>query len=80
MVCVCVCVLKHSCAPNMVKKAVIVGKQDLRLHRVCFFAARSLPAGTELTWDYQMKAPLQGGRRIPCKCGAPQDKCRGWLY
>ena len=49
--------------------------------RMAFFAAEDIPPLTELTWDYEMRAPIDAdvaGRRLRCHCGA--DKCRGFLF
>ncbi|ELU11300.1 hypothetical protein CAPTEDRAFT_160470, partial [Capitella teleta] len=61
--------INHSCDPNCETQKWTVNGQL----RVGFFTLRSIPAGTELTFDYQFE---QYGSEIQrCFCGA--DSCRG---
>jgi len=63
----------HSCAPNCVALTVNA--------RVYLYAARDIPAGDELTLDYQMRSPLEVEwsaselAYYACHCGTPG--CRG---
>ncbi len=63
----------HSCEPNCVALTVHA--------RVYLYAARDIPAGDELTLDYQMRSPLEVEWSVSelayyaCNCGAPG--CRG---
>ena len=63
--------INHSCEPNCVTEKWLV----LSENRVGIFARVDIPAGTELTFDYNMHT--FGSTKIPCHCGAP--KCRKFL-
>ena len=52
--------MNHSCAPNCYIERTLVVR-----------AARDIPAGTELTWDYRETDLIPQG--IPCWC--PEPKC-----
>jgi SET domain-containing protein len=55
--------LNHSCAPNCGIKGLFK-----------IVAMRSIRAGEELTWDYEMTEANDWGWRMKCRCGAPD--CR----
>ena len=62
--------LNHSCAPNChIEKWNVLGEW-----RVGIFTSRAIPAGEELTYDYNFEA---FGDSQPCVCGAPS--CRGFI-
>lgn len=74
--------INHSCNPNC--KIIPVSTDnhgDDRLYYLAFFARCDIPAGTELTFDYN---PSWDGPRVndpdvvQCKCG--EEKCRGQLW
>lgn len=74
--------INHSCNPNC--KIIPVSTDnhgDDRLYYLAFFARRDIPAGTELTFDYN---PSWDGSRVndpdavQCKCG--EKRCRGQLW
>ncbi|RYE83005.1 MAG: SET domain-containing protein, partial [Methanosarcinales archaeon] len=63
--------INHSCAPNCIALKKHVGSET----RVGIFTRRPIPAGTELTYDYQfVNFALE---RWECQCGEPS--CRRYL-
>mmetsp|Transcript_39467 Transcript_39467/g.66160 ORF Transcript_39467/g.66160 Transcript_39467/m.66160 type:complete len:652 (-) Transcript_39467:199-2154(-) len=61
--------MNHSCGPNCgAEKWIVDGVQ-----RVGMYALRDIPAGTELTWDYNFATV--GNARQKCLCGA--KNCSG---
>eukprot|EP00961_Rhodomonas_salina_P256852 3470859-Rhodomonas_salina.1 len=56
-------------------RAVLTAGRVLCWQRVGLFAKYRIPAGSELTFDYDME--FYGSEDITCLCGAP--KCRGTL-
>ncbi|XP_065572308.1 histone-lysine N-methyltransferase SETDB1-like isoform X2 [Artemia franciscana] len=69
--------LNHSCDPNVFVQNVFVDTHDLRFPWVAFFANCYIPAGSELTWDYQYEIGNVPNKHLTCHCGA--DNCRGRL-
>ncbi|PKK29112.1 histone-lysine N-methyltransferase SUV39H2 [Columba livia] len=82
--------VNHSCDPNLQVFNVFIDNLDLRLPRIALFSTRTIKAGEELTFDYQMKgsidltsdsadslSPSKKRIRTVCKCGAVC--CRGYL-
>ncbi|XP_043354126.1 histone-lysine N-methyltransferase SUV39H2 isoform X4 [Dermochelys coriacea] len=77
------------CDPNLQVFNVFIDNLDLRLPRIALFSTRTIKAGEELTFDYQMKgsldvtsdsdavSPVRKRIRTVCKCGAVC--CRGYL-
>lgn len=66
--------MNHSCEPNC--KLFVIHDDDFALiheRRVVVEALVGIPAGTELTIDYEWPATST----IPCGCGAAT--CRGWI-
>ncbi|XP_066547383.1 histone-lysine N-methyltransferase SETD2 [Amia ocellicauda] len=63
--------MNHSCEPNCETQKWTVNGQL----RVGFFTTKAVPAGTELTFDYQFQR--YGKEAQKCFCGAPS--CRGFL-
>lgn len=63
--------INHSCEPNCYTEKW----QVLSEWRVGIFASTHIPAGTELTFDYNLHS--FGAVKTPCLCGAP--KCRKFL-
>ncbi|OXB58553.1 hypothetical protein ASZ78_007092 [Callipepla squamata] len=47
--------VNHSCDPNLQVFNVFIDNLDLRLPRIALFSTRTIKAGEELTFDYQMK-------------------------
>ncbi|XP_063150160.1 histone-lysine N-methyltransferase SUV39H1 [Candoia aspera] len=47
--------VNHSCNPNLQVYNVFIENLDERLPRIAFFATRSIRAGEELTFDYNMQ-------------------------
>jgi SET domain-containing protein len=73
--------VNHSCDPNLFVQNVHVHRHDLRWPVICLFALRAIPAGEELTYDYNYvneRAGLDGEERTPCTCGAAN--CCKWFY
>lgn len=62
----------HSCNPNSeMQKWYVHG-----IPRIGLFASESIPAGTELTYDYNFDW-FDGAKMQVCLCGAPN--CRGYI-
>jgi len=77
--------VNHSCEPNLFVQCVHVTRHDLRWPVLCLFALRDIPAGEELTYDYNYVNERAGldtndelAPRTRCTCGAAT--CRTWLY
>ncbi|KAG8515932.1 Histone-lysine N-methyltransferase SUV39H2 [Galemys pyrenaicus] len=78
-----------NCDPNLQVFNVFIDNLDTRLPRIALFSTRTISAGEELTFDYQMKgsgdvssdsvdhSPAKKRVRTVCKCGAVT--CRGYL-
>lgn len=69
--------VNHSCDPNLL---VLPVRTDTVVPKLCLFARRDIPAGTELTFNYggegeDIELPGNGGSI--CHCGTA--KCRGFL-
>jgi hypothetical protein len=63
--------INHCCEPNTMMQKWTVGN----VKRVALFAKYFVPAGSELTFDYDMEFDF--GENVKCLCGAP--RCRGTL-
>nr|XP_055231698.1 histone-lysine N-methyltransferase SUV39H1 isoform X3 [Gorilla gorilla gorilla] len=61
--------VNHSCDPNLQVYNVFIDNLDERLPRIAFFATRTIRAGEELTFDYNM----QGGGGKGLGAGAHCD-------
>ncbi|KAK5733224.1 hypothetical protein LTR17_009830 [Elasticomyces elasticus] len=86
--------INHSCEPNCRQYTVSYNKHDLKVYDLAFFAIDNIPAGTELTFDYQDEdvveedefwktkeealADPENEDKRPCQCGA--RLCRGILW
>lgn len=86
--------INHSCEPNCRQYTVSYNRHDNRVYNLAFFAYTDIPAGTELTFDYQDEDEMEEDEairrreqsandprnrgRVPCNCGA--RKCRGFLW
>ncbi|KAK4894016.1 hypothetical protein LTR27_007600 [Elasticomyces elasticus] len=86
--------INHSCEPNCRQYTVSYNKHDLKVYDLAFFAIDNIPAGTELTFDYQDEdvveedefwktkeealADPENKDKRPCRCGA--RLCRGILW
>jgi histone-lysine N-methyltransferase SUV39H len=76
--------MNHSCDPNC--KIVPVSTKnhaDRYLYNIAFFAYRDIPAGTELTFDYNTGAEKTTPQKydpdaVACLCG--EQNCRGQLW
>lgn len=82
--------VNHSCSPSMKVYSVIFDTiREVHMPYVAFVAARDIPAGEELTIDYEPSAAEEmaedtGKQKqkmsptaLACKCGA--KRCRGWI-
>uniref|UniRef100_A0AAQ4PVZ7 Nuclear receptor binding SET domain protein 2 n=1 Tax=Gasterosteus aculeatus aculeatus TaxID=481459 RepID=A0AAQ4PVZ7_GASAC len=63
--------MNHSCQPNCETQKWTVNGDT----RVGLFAVRDIPAGTELTFNYNLDC--LGNEKTVCRCGAPN--CSGFL-
>ncbi|KAK5168258.1 uncharacterized protein LTR77_006827 [Saxophila tyrrhenica] len=86
--------INHCCEPNCRQYTVSYDKNNPRIYDIAFFAVHNIPAGTELTFDYQDKDEVEedvavrqreaarrdpaNAGKQPCNCGA--RKCRGFLW
>lgn len=74
--------MNHSCNPNCkIFPVTTENPADTKLYYLAFFALRDIPAGTELTFDYNPS--WDGSKKIDphavkCLCG--EKKCRGQLW
>ena len=50
--------VNHSCDPNLQVFNVFIDNLDTRLPRIALFSTRTINAGEELTFDYQMKGMI----------------------
>lgn len=73
--------INHSCDPVLRVCTVIVDAPEPILGRLAFVAKKKIPAGTELTIDYDPRytegAAMKDQEMQPCHCDA--DSCRGWI-
>lgn len=61
--------MNHSCEPNLFIQPVLSHHRDKDMPRVCLYSMETIPALTELTYDYgfqYVEKRFKGG----CKCGA----------
>lgn len=73
--------MNHSCNPNCKIKPVSIDHADDRIYYLAFFALRDIPAGEELTFDYNPGANRKEKKfagAVKCLCG--DAKCRGQLW
>ena len=66
--------INHSCAGNLVIQPVFTHGCNGLLYRIALFASDTIPANTELTYDYGYAEGVVYNRLMVCKCGA--DECR----
>ncbi|OLY81859.1 Histone-lysine N-methyltransferase SUV39H2 [Smittium mucronatum] len=52
--------LNHSCVPNLEIRAVYTNHWNKKQHQLAFFTTERIPAGTELTFDYNPSSPFPG--------------------
>ncbi|XP_020992169.1 histone-lysine N-methyltransferase, H3 lysine-9 specific SUVH5-like [Arachis duranensis] len=71
--------INHSCCPNLQVMEVMYDDNDKNLPHKIFFALQDIPAGRELSFDYNICKPrvIGTGSNI-CQCGSP--KCVGRIY
>ncbi|EED24167.1 histone-lysine N-methyltransferase Clr4 [Talaromyces stipitatus ATCC 10500] len=74
--------MNHSCNPNCKMIPVSTHHGDQRIYDLAFFAGRDIPAGTELTFDYNPgwspDMSSDDPNAVKCLCGEAQ--CRGQLW
>ncbi|OQE25417.1 hypothetical protein PENSTE_c006G01808 [Penicillium steckii] len=73
--------MNHSCNPNCKIKPVSIDHADDHIYYLAFFALRDIPAGEELTFDYNPgfnKKEKKAAGAVKCLCG--DAKCRGQLW
>ncbi|KAJ6145423.1 histone H3 methyltransferase SUV39H1/Clr4 [Penicillium chermesinum] len=76
--------MNHSCNPNCkIIPVSTTNPADDHLYHLAFFALREIPAGTELTFDYNPtgaaeKVASDDPTIVPCLCG--EKVCRGQLW
>lgn len=67
----------HSCDGGNISMQAVLAEGDSALcYRLALFASKDIPAGTELTYDYNWASHPDDGR-IECRCGT--EDCRGRL-
>ncbi|EYU20838.1 hypothetical protein ABFS82_11G017300 [Erythranthe guttata] len=72
--------MNHSCSPNVYWLPVLrESNNDVFMH-IAFFAIRHVPPMQELTYDYGIVMPENGGDGGKKKCLCGSDKCRGYYY
>lgn len=84
--------VNHSCEPNCHIHTASYNHADIRIYDIAFFAAKLIPAGTELTFDYKNSedqtvitdkmaddAEAKDGAR-PQKCLCGSGNCRGYFF
>ncbi|MED6209482.1 hypothetical protein PIB30_055073 [Stylosanthes scabra] len=71
--------INHSCSPNLQAVEVVYDDKDKNLPHIMFFALQDIPAGREVTFDYNSCKPrfIRTGNNA-CHCGSP--KCVGRIY
>ncbi|XP_029347081.1 histone-lysine N-methyltransferase eggless [Acyrthosiphon pisum] len=67
----------HSCDPNIFIQNVFIDTHDLRFPWVSYFALSNIPAGTELSWDYNYMIGSVKNKRLMCHCES--KNCKGRL-
>ncbi|KAM6977249.1 histone-lysine N-methyltransferase SUV39H1-like [Aplochiton taeniatus] len=76
--------INHSCDPNLQVYNVFIDNLDERLPRLAFFASRSIKAGEELTFDYNMQidpidmesTKMDSNFSLTCLSGSPKKRLR----
>jgi len=70
--------INHSCSPNLHVKDVMYDHDDKNLPHKMLFAAKDIPAGRELSFDYNSKGKFINDRSNSCYCGS--QECNGQIY
>lgn len=74
--------VNHSCEPNCTVLPVVLSSDTKQIYHVAFFAIKDIPAGTELTIDYDPS--LAGDDEaldaavVQCRCGSAKCRKRLW--
>ena len=67
--------MNHHCgAGNVIARTVLAEGDSGLMFRVAMFTHTYVPAGAELTYDYQWD---MAQLRLPCLCG--HSACKGWI-
>lgn len=70
--------INHSCSPNLCVKDVMYDHSDKSLPHKMLFATKDIPAGRELSYDYNCcKVNFKVLSKI-CYCGSLE--CNGQIY
>ncbi|XP_027366803.1 histone-lysine N-methyltransferase, H3 lysine-9 specific SUVH5-like [Abrus precatorius] len=71
--------INHSCSPNLCVKDVMYDHNDKSLPHKILFAVKDIPAGRELSYDYNgCKGKFIKVRSNICHCGSRE--CNGQIY
>ncbi|CAJ1967832.1 unnamed protein product [Sphenostylis stenocarpa] len=71
--------INHSCSPNLLVKDVMYDHNDKNLPHKMLFAARDIPPGRELSYDYNsFNGKFIKFKFNTCYCGSPA--CNGKIY
>ncbi|KAH0558718.1 hypothetical protein GP486_004633 [Trichoglossum hirsutum] len=76
--------MNHSCDPNCRQFSVSYHHGDMYIYDLAFFAIDSIPAGTELTFNYTDNDHTEQRRKkksrdsLECLCGSAN--CRGYIW
>ena len=83
--------VNHSCNPNAKTIPVVLANDTKHIYHVAFFAIRDIPAGTEITIDYdpdlnQDRETQEGQDEaildsaiVQCRCGSANCRKRLWM-
>jgi len=76
--------INHSCDPNLAVFTCWINNLDIRLPHICLFAIKTIAAGDELTFNYQIDRIVEEGNRaaqrlsVECRCGS--KNCVRYLH
>ncbi|KAK5945290.1 hypothetical protein PMZ80_002494 [Knufia obscura] len=74
--------VNHSCEPNCKTLPVVLSNGTKHLYHVAFFAIKDIPAGTELTIDYDpglaQAEEILDASVVQCRCGSANCRKRLW--
>ncbi|CAN9498317.1 unnamed protein product [Ophioblennius macclurei] len=69
--------INHSCQPNLFIQNVFTDSHDAAFPVIAFFTSRAVPAGSELTWNYNTGSHMvpMATQDVTCLCGS--ECCHG---
>jgi len=74
--------VNHSCEPNCTVLPIVLSSDTKQIYHVAFFAIKYIPAGTELTIDYDPSLAGDDGALdaavVQCRCGSVKCRKRLW--